>query len=89
MIRAETPAELAERAAAAADWGHCLDCGADVDALAGEVLCAPCDAAAEAWELEHGAEQAELAQLILAEVASYGPHWSPRWSPAPQGELAL
>lgn len=65
----ETPAQLAQRAADAADWGFCLECGCEVDALAGEVLCKPCDD--EAAEHEAAMEQLASAVLprLLAELA--------------------
>lgn len=85
-------ANVARRIAEAADFGHCLECGAPIPfelALGGRVLCDVHDAEAEAWELDHAERRDELAHRINAEAASYGAHWSPRWTPAPQGELAL
>lgn len=66
----ESPAALAARAAGAADWGHCLECGGDVDALAGEVLCRPCDDAAAATEAGFAELAGELLPRVLAELAA-------------------
>lgn len=82
----ETPAQLAQRVLDAADWGHCLECGCDVDALAGEVLCGPCDAEAT----EHDARMEELAAVfvprLLADLAQPEPVWTEnngRWTCQP------
>lgn len=76
VSRIESPAELAQRAADAADWGHCLDCGAPCDALAGEVQCAPCDALAAELDDEREQDRDALALRIIAEAERLGPFHS-------------
>lgn len=81
-------AQLVRRIAEAADFGHCLECGADIplsSAIAGAVLCKPCDIEAALHEAALESRHAvELRERILAE-----PLDQPRHAPAPQWWLDM
>lgn len=83
MIAGETREQLAQRILDADDWGHCLDCGEPVDAMAGEVQCKPCDQLAAELDAEREVELAPVIARIIAESERAGP-----WGRV-QGELAL
>lgn len=70
--------QLAARVAGAADFGHCLECGDPIpfdEAIAGRVMCPPCDVELEAFELEIAGRRDQLAGRIIAECSSWH-HWS-------------